>query len=202
MARDLASKVNVNPPAGDFLDGSIRDDTGAGDGTPVSEQVYGDFHQFFALLMRQVGVVPNGSPDNSVNNQLMESFFETIERRSVLNGFYPSPTSKIYTIFVDIGDWDMDTDSSVTVAIPVLNSSFEIISASCIVRTDFNAGIGTITTYSDIQTDDGGEFDLQYNSGSDAFDAFLTRAAAGKFDNINYSSTSYNRGVIKIEYRS
>ena len=28
--------------------GRIKDNTGAGDGTPVNEFVYGDIHQFFA----------------------------------------------------------------------------------------------------------------------------------------------------------
>jgi len=47
--------------------GRIKDNTGAGDGTPVNEFVYGDIQQFFAKLITLAGIVPNDLPDNEIN---------------------------------------------------------------------------------------------------------------------------------------
>jgi len=63
MARELANHTNVEAPSANFPRGRIKDDSGAGDGTPVDEKVYGDFHQFFAKLMADAGVVPNDLPE-------------------------------------------------------------------------------------------------------------------------------------------
>lgn len=67
MALDIVDKPNTDGPDGTYPYGKIRDNTGAGNGTPVNTEVYGDFHQFFARLMAIAGIVANGLPDNSVN---------------------------------------------------------------------------------------------------------------------------------------
>lgn len=67
MARDLELKTNVVPPSGDYPDGRIQNDDGSGNGTPVTEAVYGDFHQFFAKLLRDAGIAANNLPDNTTN---------------------------------------------------------------------------------------------------------------------------------------
>ena len=70
----LENKSNVNAPNATFPYGSIKDDTGVGDGTPVDVQVYGDFHQFFARLFNESGLVANGLIDSEANGfQLYES---------------------------------------------------------------------------------------------------------------------------------
>lgn len=75
MARRLRDKPNVVAPDVDYPNGRIRDKAGATPGTPVSELVYGDFHQFFEELMKASGVSFNGLPDNDTNGyQLMEAF--------------------------------------------------------------------------------------------------------------------------------
>lgn len=71
MARSIIGKTNTDP-AGSYSGlsypyGKIRDDSGAGDGTPVNTQVYGDFHQFFAKLMADAGLAFNGQPENATN---------------------------------------------------------------------------------------------------------------------------------------
>jgi len=67
MARSLASKPNVVAPAGAYPYGRVKDNTGANDGTPVNELVYGDFHQFFERMIWQSGLAPNDLPENSIN---------------------------------------------------------------------------------------------------------------------------------------
>jgi len=64
MAIRLQDKQNVTAPDSDYPFGNIKDDTGAGDGTPVNVQVYADFHQFFAKMFALSGLTYNGLPDN------------------------------------------------------------------------------------------------------------------------------------------
>lgn len=63
---------NSNPTL--YLQGRVKDNTGAGDGTPVNEFVYGDFHQTFAKLMALAKITYNNLPDNEQNGyQLIEA---------------------------------------------------------------------------------------------------------------------------------
>lgn len=64
MARELAEQVNVDAPSSDYPHGRIRDKIGSTPGTPVSEDLYGDMHQFFAELLNQADITPNGIPDS------------------------------------------------------------------------------------------------------------------------------------------
>ncbi|RDY57717.1 hypothetical protein [Flagellimonas nanhaiensis] len=75
MARDKKNQQNIdNSNLSDYPNGRIRDNSGAGNGTPVNEQVYGDIHEAFAKLMRLAGVVYNDLPDNESNgHQLVEA---------------------------------------------------------------------------------------------------------------------------------
>lgn len=67
MAIRLQSKTNVIAPAAPYPYGRIKDNPGDGSGTPVNEQVYGDFHQFFAKLLDDAGITGNDLPENSTN---------------------------------------------------------------------------------------------------------------------------------------
>ncbi len=77
MAIPLKDKENVLPPSPGYPFGDILDDTGANDGTPVNRSVYADFHQFFAKLAFESGIVLNGVPDNESNGfQYFEALSE------------------------------------------------------------------------------------------------------------------------------
>lgn len=67
MAIALSAKQNVEAPSVTYPYGSIKDNTGLNDGTPVNRAVYSDFHQFFARLLEQAVITPNGLPDNATN---------------------------------------------------------------------------------------------------------------------------------------
>jgi hypothetical protein len=67
MAIALASKVNVDNSDANFPYGKIKNDSGIGDGTPISEQVYQDMHQFFAKMLNLATITANGSHDNETN---------------------------------------------------------------------------------------------------------------------------------------
>lgn len=75
MARRLRDKTNVIPPDSSFIYGRIRDDDGSNNGTPVDEEVYGDFHQFFEALMTDAGIPFNNLPDNFTNGFQLHSAF-------------------------------------------------------------------------------------------------------------------------------
>lgn len=64
---------NSNPAA--YPDKRIKDNTGSGDGTAVSELVYGDIHQMILKAKRLYGIAPNNLPDNETNGfQMLDAF--------------------------------------------------------------------------------------------------------------------------------
>lgn len=64
MARIIENFPNTVTPDSDYPYGRIRDNDGTGNGTPVNEFTNGDIHQFFARMMDQAGISPNGLPDS------------------------------------------------------------------------------------------------------------------------------------------
>ena len=80
--RKLTSKPNTDPVSAGWPFGRIRDDGGSGNGTPVDEEVYGDFHQFFEAMMNYAEVVANDQPENTANGfQLLEALQKAISVR-------------------------------------------------------------------------------------------------------------------------
>lgn len=69
-------KLSVNIDNSDLVNypnGRIKNNSGAGDGTPVNEFIYGDLHEFKDKLMRLASIEHNGLPDNEENS------FQSIE---------------------------------------------------------------------------------------------------------------------------
>ncbi len=65
MAIALEDKENVDGPTAAYPNGNIRDNDGTGNGTPVNKLNHADFHQFFARILVEAGITPNGLPDNA-----------------------------------------------------------------------------------------------------------------------------------------
>lgn len=76
--RSLASKPNVTIPGGNYPFGRIKDNPGDDSGTPVNEEVYGDFHQFFEKLMDDAGLSANGQPENSSSGFQLNNALDAI----------------------------------------------------------------------------------------------------------------------------
>lgn len=97
--------------------------------------------------------------------------------------------------YINIGDWNMDTDPLKLINFPVDLTYSTIISASCMIRNNIDdARYPLHTIYSGaaivqgiIVDDDEGAFRVSRLNGS-------------IFDSTNFNSTSYNRGWIVIEY--
>ncbi len=75
MATSKLSAPNID--ASDLVNypnGRIKDNTGAGDGTPVNRLLYSDLHEFFAKIMRMAALTYNALPDNEGNGyQLVQA---------------------------------------------------------------------------------------------------------------------------------
>lgn len=75
MAFDKANAPNIDKSnLIAYPNGQIKDNSGPGDGTPVSRLTYSDLHEFFAKLMRMAGLVYNSKYDNETNGfQLVDA---------------------------------------------------------------------------------------------------------------------------------
>jgi hypothetical protein len=100
---------------------------------------------------------------------------------------------KIDIKMIDIGDWDMVADASVQVAHGL--SLSDIISISAIIKNDGN------TNRYDFMSNENTQIGSHHLFAT-ATDIALVRAASSVFNNTNFDSTSYNRGVITIIYAS
>ena len=100
-------------------------------------------------------------------------------------------TGGVYNLVLDIGDWDMDADSTVSVAHGLTYSKIRGIT-SVAIRNDADTGVAQL------QVETPGT--LAGSARYDATNIILTRLAGSAFDSVNYDSTSYNRGWILIQY--
>ena len=73
--RNKGNQANIdNSDLANYPAGRIVNNTGANNGTPVNEEVYGDLHETKDKLMRLAGIVYNDLPDNETNGfQLVEA---------------------------------------------------------------------------------------------------------------------------------
>lgn len=86
MARNKANQPNIDgSDLANYPNKRIRDNDGSGNGTPVDESVYGDFHEFFAKAMRDSKTNYNGLPDNVTNGyQLYDAFLQLAGKNSLI----------------------------------------------------------------------------------------------------------------------
>lgn len=88
MAIKLDAKPNIEAPSVDYEFGSIRDRVGATPGTPVSREVYSDFHQAFEKLMSLASITHNGQPDNTTNGYQLVEALRRVSNSKMLENVY------------------------------------------------------------------------------------------------------------------
>lgn len=94
----ITTKPNTEPVSTEYPFGSIKDNSGANDGTPVNRYVYSDHHQFFAKLMDAAGLTPNDLLDNATNGfQLHEALKRNIKNEAA-----------------DLNEWTLINSASIT----------------------------------------------------------------------------------------
>jgi len=100
------------------------------------------------------------------------------------------------TLTLDIGDWDMDADTTKTVSHGLSATEWKTIrSVNTIIRNDVDAIYYKLESLKDFDGYlAGGTGDISSTK------VFLNRRLLGHFDSVNFDSTSYNRGWITLEY--
>lgn len=148
MARIIPDFTNVTGPTADYPDGRIKDNTGANDGTPVDEQVYGDVHVFFAQLLRRASILHNSLPENSTNGyQFIEALFELTDRYRCISTTSVAIGSVIRTLvaFTVPAGLDYYTGTYVRISDPSNPSSNFMIGYVFSYTT--TAGVGTLNVF-------------------------------------------------------
>jgi hypothetical protein len=94
---------------------------------------------------------------------------------------------------IPIGDWNMDTTSSINVAHGL--SFSQIVGCRVMIRNDDN---NTKTLFAEKGFFSGAELEGTFFVGS--FNVTLNRLVGGFYDSADYNATSYNRGWIILDY--
>jgi len=103
MARNKATLQNIDlSDPSNYLNGRIKDNTGSGDGTPVNERVYGDFHQLFAKLMNLSGLAFNNLPENETNGYQFIDSLRSLATKNDLN-YELSKSGSVLTLPIRLG---------------------------------------------------------------------------------------------------
>ena len=103
MARNKETLQNIDlSDPSNYLNGRIKDNTGSGDGTPVNERVYGDFHQLFAKLMNLSGLSFNNLPENETNGYQFIDSLRSLATKNDLN-YELSKSGSVLTLPIRLG---------------------------------------------------------------------------------------------------
>lgn len=175
----LENKTGVQAPDATYPFGKSLDRAGATNGFDLNSANLEDYHQFFAKMFDESGLVANGLPDNEVNGfQMFEALLAIFGgvKRKVIN----------------IGDWNMDADATVAVAHGIADFT-KIRRINAMILNDLSTVMLPLDLYSGSVTQ-GGVFNL------DSTNITLVRYATGGFDDPAFDSTSFNRGYITIDY--
>ena len=98
---------------------------------------------------------------------------------------------------IEIGDWDMDTTSSLNIA-HGFNDRNQILSVIFVIRNDADSQSFTVHYNQSV----GGDSQRVLNiSTITNIEIDISRITGSTFDSVNFNSTSYNRGWIYISYK-
>lgn len=104
---------------------------------------------------------------------------------------------------MDIGDWDMDTNATVTVDVEAEGVD---ISKVRVIHVTVRPDVGTLLTENARLAapffNGSGVLQLWVSSAVPGVGVGLQRTTAGTFDSTDYNATSYNRGWITVGYIS
>jgi hypothetical protein len=180
--RPITSLPNTDAPDADFPYGRLKNRVGANPGTRVNETTFGDQSQFFAKIMDEAAITPNGLPDSEYTGwQLYEAL------KGVFGG--------LRRIVIPIGTWDMDANQliSISTSIPFAN----VRGYQFTINNDGNGNsyiggvIGGLTPAVDAFI--GGA------NTAGVLEFLLARRSGGGFDNSSFSGSD-NRGYIIVDY--
>jgi hypothetical protein len=122
------------------------------------------------------------------------TFTNWIISLSAPNAIQVDNSIQLRTKVVEIGDWDMDADSSVPVAHGIADFT-KIREITAMIRDDADIARTPLNAFSSVSGLIGGGV-LQ----AGATTVILDRLTGGGFDSTNFNSTGFNRGWITITY--
>lgn len=106
MAIELTAKPNTTGPSLTYPYGQVKDNTGAGDGTPVNKEVFEDYIQFFHKMFATAQIVDgtlnyNNVPDSAYDGfQFFEAFLLAMYTAKfeplAAAGYTSHPTNPLY----------------------------------------------------------------------------------------------------------
>ncbi|MDC0529206.1 hypothetical protein OAO19_02945, partial [Gammaproteobacteria bacterium] len=108
-----------------------------------------------------------------------------------IKAYVDSKTAALNTKVVDIGDWDMDANASITVNHGVDYTKIRTITA--VIREDSDS------QYYDYYYDFN-QRTSAHGLRAEATTITLYRLTGGFFDGLSFNATSYNRGWVTIQY--
>lgn len=113
---------------------------------------------------------------------------------------WEDPTGSLLETIIDIGDWDMNTTTTITVPMPVDRTKVRGIHVE-IKSDDLGGGEYWTTPLLTSTGTPGGTYTMNQNGTfTPANEIVLFRTVGGAFDNSAYDATSYNRGWIIIKH--
>lgn len=110
-------------------------------------------------------------------------------------------TKRILTKVIEIGDWNMDSTGSKTVAHNI--DSTKILSVTAVIRNDSGSTLPLEQLFSPVNPPGANQWETWFpvtTTGWNTTNIVLTRMDGSVFDGTNYDSTSYNRGWVTIFY--
>lgn len=151
----------------------------------------------------EVSATADGGGQEITISSLYSSLYRRIE---FLNGSHAvnvtsagsESVKRILKKTIEIGDWNMDSDSSVGVATGITDSELKIRGIFAMIRDDAGNQY-PLHSKINITGAAGGQDGWIYGVGS-TDTIGLVRLTGGFFDGTNYDSTSYNRGWVTIFY--
>lgn len=90
------TNVDTSDPT-NYPSGQIKDDTGAGDGTPVNVETNGDIQQFFTKLLELAGITASGDPDNETNGYQLIQALTNFNSLSITGGEWVAANNVAFT---------------------------------------------------------------------------------------------------------
>jgi len=176
--------TNSNAPSADYPYGSARNITTSGDdtGTPFVASLYNDILGLQQYLIKEAGIVPNGSPDDATTNQQFDAIWKILNDRTVTHNF---TTDADYTL---TASQNLKKRYVITDTSPVLTATRNVIVDK--VQKRFLVQNNTLQTLT-FKTIDGTGIDVDSGSSADLYcdGTIIISAGINSFDTTGLLST-------------